>query len=349
MDAELNTGPRIRDLLSPHPEDAVRAAIATPEAWFAKRKRLQARVLQTIGQPPPIEPPAPRFRVFHDVQEPEYRHLKIAYDVEPGEEVRAHLLIPPPERRKRGAAVLCLHGTAPEAKETQIGLGARPGRDYGRFLARHGFITLSPDHVCAGERQAPGYRPYDTASFYARHPEWSAVGKAIWDGQRAVDVLCRVPEADPGRIGAAGHSLGGHGSMFVAAFDERVAATVSSCGLTTWAGNPKRLNWARDEWYSYIPQLRPVFLAGGEPPFDLHEFAALIAPRAFLNISGMSDPTYGNNETLPEVGHQLHKVYELLGATDRFANFLFGGGHDVPGFSRALTVAWLEEWLVSGG
>lgn len=234
--------------------------ITTPEAWEAHREGIRARVTDIIGTPPYAAPDS-RYRIVHDSDEADYRHLTVAYQVGPDEEVRAHVLIPPAHRRKRGAAVLCLHGTSPEGKDTQIGIGAKPGRDYGRYLARQGFVTFSPDHLAAGERLAPGQRAYDTAAFYARYPEWSAVGKAIWDGQRALDVLVRFAEVDPQRIGAVGHSLGGHGSIFVAAFDERVRATVSSCGLTIWANNPQRLKWARDSWYSYFPRRRPIFLS----------------------------------------------------------------------------------------
>lgn len=314
-------------------------------SWGGRRKAIKARILEYLGNPPDVTAGRPSLRILDEAKTDTYRHLTIAYEVEPGEEVRAHLLIPPEKRRLKGAAVLCLHGTSVEAKDTQIGKGDQRNRDYGRVLAQSGFITLSPDHVCSGDRQAPGFQAYDTAPFYARYPEWSAVGKAIWDGQRAIDVLSRIDGVDPGRIGAVGHSLGGHGAMFVAAFDERVQAAVSSCGLTTWVQNPKRMNWARDRWYRYIPRLKPVFESDAELPFDLHELAALIAPRAFLNISGMGDPMYGNNETLPEAGLQLQALYQWLGHGDRFANFLFGGAHDVPNYSMALTVEWLKETL----
>jgi dienelactone hydrolase len=336
----------VRHLLANSIDPDALPTISTPEEWAVKRADIARRVLTTLGDPGAIPIPKPVMHVYSDSSaNPAYRHLVIGYNVEPGEEVRAHLLIPVPERQKRGAAVLCLHGTSNSAKDTQIGIGASPGRDYGQFLAAEGFITLSPDHVCAGERLKPGQKPYDTQPFYDRHPTWSAVGKAVWDGQRAIDILCTLPEVDPKRIGAVGHSLGGHGSFFVAAFDTRVQAAVSSCGLTTWADNPKRFNWAREQWYSYIPQLRVPFMQN-ELPFDLHEFAALVAPRAFLNISGMSDPTYGNNETLPEVGLQLSQLYRILGEGERFAQFLFGGGHDVPAYGRALTAAWFQRWLV---
>jgi dienelactone hydrolase len=339
--------PKVRHLLARSTDPEALPEIATPEEWAAKRTEIEQQVLAVLGDPGEIPIPEPVIRVYADnTTSPSYRHLVIGYDVEPDEEVRAHLLIPPPERRQKGAAVLCLHGTSVEAKDTQLGLGGKPGRDYGRLLATAGFITLSPDHVCAGERLVTGYKPYDTKPFYDRHPAWSAVGKAVWDGQRAIDILCAIPEVDAARIGAVGHSLGGHGSFFVAAFDTRVQAAVSSCGLTTWVDNPKRLNWAREGWYSYFPKLRAPFLQNAALPFELHEFAALVAPRAFLNISGMSDPTYGNNETLPEVGLQLSQLYQVLGEPEKFAQFLFGGGHDVPEYGRALTTAWFKRWLV---
>ena len=56
--------------------------------------------------------------------------------------------------------------------------------------------------------------------------------KGIVNHIRAVDLLQQRDEVDPRRIGVIGHSLGGHNAMFVAAFDERLAVIVSSCG---WA------------------------------------------------------------------------------------------------------------------
>ncbi|HHW10393.1 MAG TPA: prolyl oligopeptidase family serine peptidase [Firmicutes bacterium] len=324
-------------------------AIDTPEKWAERRAELKSIIEFYLGEKPVFSPPPPVFHCYEENDTPDYRHLLIGYEVEPGEEVKAHLLLPPKEKRLSNAAVLCLHGTSTEAKDTQMGLGQLPGRDWGRYLARRGFVTLSPDHACSGERQPAGVKPYDSSPFYARHPRWSMMGKAIWDGERAVDILCQLTdEVDPERIGVIGHSLGGYGSIFLAAFDSRIKVAVSSCGLTTWEGNPKRMSWARDTWYIHFPMLREIFLKDMELPFDMHEFAALIAPRAFLNISGMSDKTYAESAAdLPEVGWQLYSVYNLLGAAERFAWFLFGAGHDVPNYSQALAAAWLERWLVN--
>jgi len=341
---------RVRPLLETTDSQGRTTQITTVEEWNRKREQLEKTILHYLGEMPEhlfTEPQTLSIRIYEEHEYPEYRHLIIGYHVEPDDEVKAHLLIPPAHRRKGGAALLCQHGTSAEAKDTQLGAGPRRNRDFGRFFALNGFITLSPDHMCAGERQPPGYKPYDTTPFYQRYPKWSITGKEIWDNQRAIDVLTQIDEVDPERIGSVGHSLGGYGSIFLAAFEPRLRAIASSCGLTSWMDNPKRLEFSRDRWYVHFPLLREPFLRG-EIPFDMHEFAALIAPKPFLNISGMADTMYSDtNENLPEIGYQLSQLYALLGASERFANFLTGEGHDVPDYARALMLAWFERWLCS--
>ena len=62
----------------------------------------------------------------------------------------------------------------------------------------------------------------------------SGTMKGIWNHIRAVDLLESLPEVDPDRIGVIGHSLGGHNALFVAAFDQRIRAVVSSCGFNAF-------------------------------------------------------------------------------------------------------------------
>lgn len=337
----------LRNLLSQRHDGRGPVDISTSADWQRKRRALQATIKSHLGEPSALRPPTPGMEILETHEEADYRRLKVRYEVAAGESVSAWLLIPPVERRLQGAAVLCQHGTSAGVKDTQVYGAEKPGRDFARQLALAGFIALAPDHVCAGERLPEGDKPFDTASFYRRHPRWSAFGKTVHDGRRAVDILCELPEVDGGRIGTVGHSLGGYGAFFLAAFDERVRAAVSSCGLTSWQGNSRAANWAREEWYCHLTSLRATFRTGAPLPFDLYEVAALIAPRAFLNISGLADAMYGNNQTLGDIGLQLHGVWSVLGQPDAFANFLMGAGHDVPGYSQALIRAWFEHWLVT--
>ena len=64
----------------------------------------------------------------------------------------------------------------------------------------------------------------------ARHPGVTGMAKMLYDASRAVDLLVAIDEVDPRRIGAIGHSLGAKEVLYLAAFDERIRAAVSSEG-----------------------------------------------------------------------------------------------------------------------
>ncbi len=324
-------------------------ADVTPANWPAQREALTARITPWLGTPTPAEaPPSPEVRFLEERPHPEGRLLRLVYESEAGEPIHALALIPH-GLTTPAPAVLCLHSTMEAGKETLFADNPkRTGRDFGTQLARAGFITFAPDSLAAGERTTPGLIAYDTAAFYERHPDWSEMGKWLRDHRRALEVMqSAIPEIDGSRIGAVGHSLGGYGSILLAAFEPAIKASASSCGLTTWEGNhEKRLNWARDRFYRHFPALRPLFLADEPLPFELYELIALIAPRPFLNLSGMADATYGNNETLPEVGLRLTTLYRQLGSPEHFANYLFGDGHETPLPSQMLIAGWFRRWLI---
>ena len=109
---------------------------------------------------------------------------------------------------------------------------------------------------------------------------------------RAVDLLQSLPEVDGERIGVVGHSLGGHNSMFVAAFDQRIKCIVSNCGFCSFPtyikGNIK--GWSHD---GYMPRLKTVFdLDPAKVPFDFTEVTAALAPRAFLGSAPLRDHNF---------------------------------------------------------
>ena len=317
-------------------------AIASPGEWEAKRANIRAHAMSTFGAPPDVVPPLD-LAMHDEVRCEGYVRRLVSYAVEQDERVRAWVLVP--DGAIRNPAVLCLHQTVAEGKDEAAGIAGSSDLAYAHHLALRGFVTFAPDHLSAGER-APDSGAYDTAAFYRRHPGWSAVGKAIWDSTRAVDVMTTLPEIDPARIGVIGHSLGGHGAVFAAAFDDRIAACVSNCGLTTFADNPRRLDWSRDHWYIYIPSLRTRFLAGLDAPFDFHELVACIAPRAFLNISSLSDGVMGiSDRALIELYGEARGVWRLLGASDRLAAYFHDRGHSFPAESRAIAYGWLAEKL----
>lgn len=122
-----------------------------------------------------------------------------------------------------------------------------------------------------------------------------------WGVSRIIDALITTPEAniDPARIAVTGCSRFGKGALVAGAFDARIALTIpqegGSGGCSAWRAIAHMKSLGED-----IEQLSNV--AGGTNwfrasfhtsfgdatveriPYDHHQLAGLIAPRALLNI-----------------------------------------------------------------
>ena len=214
-----------------------------------------------------------------------------------------------------------------------------------------GYVTLSYDLLSAGERCYEGHGHYDTAPFYQQHPDWSVRGKDLWDVSRAIDLLETLDEVDVSRIGSIGHSQGGGITIHAMALDTRIKAGVSSCG--DW---PERLsrnpfNHARTSWWVGRPLLRPYCHAGKPFPIDLHEYLALAAPRAMLQIVALDDWMFGLEDegiTRPafeNLAENVADVYRLLNADDCFRSVLHTRGHGFEREQREEAYAFLDAHL----
>ena len=77
----------------------------------------------------------------------------------------------------------------------------------------------------------------------------------------------------------------------------------------------------------------------------MHEIIALIAPRAFLDVSGLND---GYGPTQRQRVLMLTKsmdVYELVAAPHNFGFYVHGRGHSVAHESRQLIYGWMDSHL----
>ncbi len=302
----------------------------------------------------PAKPPLDL--VVHETVNIEGIYLRklISYNVEADERAHAYLGVPI-GLEGRAPGIVAIHGTTPRGKEGEAGLPGARGRGFLDQLARRGYVVIAPDHFVAGDR-IPPEGPYETARFYKKHPNWTAVGKAAFEDSIAVDVLQSLPEVDPGQIGALGNSLGGHGTYFLAAYDPRVKVAVSSSSGAPFRFNSRVEAWARDKWYVYLKPIREGLVKGVLPPIDMHEIMALIAPRPFLDLCALNDTVAGDP---PELAGQTYRqrnlmlmkvmdVYELEKAPQNFAYYTHGQGHGVPSEARQLINGWLDKHLKGG-
>lgn len=328
--------------------DDLLVGIESEEDWKSRRETLKSRYLQLIrDQAKPQRPPL-ELQVHERVEvDGIYVRSRISYQVEEGERAEAFLAMPIGEHPAKSlAGVVVLHGTFPQGIEQAAGLVDDRSKAHLDDLARRGLVVLAPEHFVSGKRTPPE-GPYDTTRFHAKHPEWTAVGKFTFEHSIAIDVLQSLPEVDPERMGAMGHSLGGHGAMFLAAYDDRVKAAAGNAAAAFFRHNPDVLEWSRDRWYVYFKPLREDLMKGEMPPIDFHEIMALVAPRAYLDISGLNDGHRATQKQRVLMLVTVSEIWQRLGAEERFAFWVHGKGHAVPPEARELMGNWLTEQLAA--
>ncbi len=248
---------------------------------FLAAASVLAQMEQVMGPLPKNDHAAPEVVVIEEVRLEKYTRRKITFLAEPGDAVPAWLLIPH-QRAKRSAAVLCLHQTTKIGKDEPVGLGGKPNLRYAQELAERGYITVAPDY--------PNFGDYKIDVYAKGYP--SATMKGIFNHIRAVDLLVSMPEVDPKRIGVIGHSLGGHNALFVAAFDPRIKAVVTSCGFTSFAKYYKGdlSGWSHK---GYMPRVAELY--GKDParmPFDFPDVLNAISPRAIFINAPLHDANF---------------------------------------------------------
>ena len=318
--------------------------VESVEQWEARRAELRAKFLELIrDQRKPARVPLDLKVDETVVVDDAYERRLVSYQVEAGERARAYIGVP---LRLEGKApgVVALHGTYARGIEQAAGLVDNPDKAYLDHLCRRGYVVIAPEHFVSGERTPPE-GAYDTTRFYEKHPEWTAVGKFTDEHAIALDVLAGLEEVDAARLGVMGHSLGGHGAIFLAAYDERLKAAACNCGASFFRHNPKIEEWARGRWYVYFKHLRPGVLAGELPAIDFHEIIALIAPRAYLDVSALNDGDPRVQRHRVEMLTSVMGVYDLVGAPGNLAFFVHGRGHTVGHESRELVYGWLDAQL----
>jgi len=316
--------PKARDL-EPVLVDSLGQRIGTLEGWKKRRAELRRLWLEFLGTLK-HQRPEPKLEVAAEDRPQGCIRQLVRYESEPGIPVEGYLLKPAKQDGPR-PGVVCLHSTVNHTIRQPAGVEGNPAKAFGLKLARRGIVAFCPKCFLWVGR---GSYTDKVAAFQARNPGCKGMAKMLWDAMLAVDVLASLPEVDAGRLGAVGHSLGGKETLYLAAFDGRVKATVSSEG---GVGIPY-CNWDAP-WY--------LSKAVHDPAFKRrhHELLALAAPRAFLLLGG--DASDGAH-SWPYIETAL-PVYRLYGAPPRLGLLNHRKGHSVPPEAERRLYEWLDTCL----
>ncbi|MFN0055102.1 MAG: alpha/beta hydrolase family protein [Planctomycetales bacterium] len=304
--------------------------------WERRREHILQAMQVVMGPLPDPSKKVPLdIQTTAEVQVGEVIRRKIHYATEKSDRVAAYLFLPARTGADKLPAILCLHQTVKIGKEEPAGLGGNPNLHYALHLAQRGYVTLAPDYPSFGEH------PYD---FDPKHGYTSGTMKAIWDNQRGIDLLQSLDAVDPQRIGCIGHSLGGHNTMFTAAFDPRIKALVSNCGFTRFH---KYYGGALKGWTSdrYMPLIDRRY--GNDPdrvPFDFTEIVAAFAPRPFLASAPVRDDNF-EVSGVRDVIAAAKPIYELYGKPEHLEAIYPKSAHDFPADARDVAYRFFDQYL----
>jgi dienelactone hydrolase len=303
-----------------------------PQTWTVWRRRFRRRLKDLLGVGRADRNP-PESTVSDRVVRDGYSRSRLTFASSPGVLVPTWLLIP--ERHVgRSPAVIAVHGHGYGVNDI-VGLQpddsdrvGDPGyeKDFALDLVRRGFVVAAPEMSGFGRRREP--------EAIARGPEaWSCrvlqtwalmlgttlIGRRLVDLIRTLDMLARRPEVDPNRIGILGLSGGATASMYLAALDDRVTATVLSGYVSTFLDSILAVEHCSCN-------IVPGLAADAEPA----DVAALIAPRSLLLESGQEDPIFPIGAAV-RAASAVRSAYVALGKEDRFEFDVFDGGHEFSG------------------
>jgi hypothetical protein len=318
-------------------------AVTSRVAWLERRQEILRGMEQIIGPLPGKEKRRPLdMQITEEKDCGSYVRRLISYASEPGSRVPAYLLTPKSALNsgKKLPAILALHPTDMEYGHRVVVEPMREHyRAYAHDLAERGFVILAPAYPLMAR-----YQPDFNKLGYQ-----SGTMKAVWDNIRGLDLLESLPFVKRGRVGAIGHSLGGHNAIFTAVFEPRLQALVVSCGFDSFSDyyDGDTTNWeAGRGWCQerYMPRLSEYRGRTADIPFDFSELLGALAPRpVFVNA-----PLHDSNFEWKSVDRMVaaaSEVYRLYSAPQNLRVEHPDCAHDFPTQMREEAYRFLEERL----
>lgn len=317
--------------------EAVAERIDDADKLQAWQQTTRQRFVEALGGFPEKTPL--NARAVGTVRGDGYRVVKILLESQPKHYLSGALFLPDDEAFEPpypGILVPCGHSEKPRER----GLYQRPCV----IAARNGMASFVYDPVEQGERMQRldaeghydefGTRGHNRIGVSAKLLGRNAARSMVWDGIRGLDFLASRDEIDGGRLGCMGISGGGTLTSYLMAIDDRIAAAVPSCYITTLR-----------EVYAAIGPQDAEQTIHGQLAFgmDHAEYLTLFAPRPVRVCATTRDffPIAGAKQAYA----RARGVYRRLGIENRISFFEDDDRHTWSEPLRIASVQWLNRWL----
>jgi hypothetical protein len=238
-----------------------------------------------------------------------------------------------------------------------IGMGGANGSLPANMFSSRGIarIPFNYGQVMA-HTQVRGSEPinrlYPDLTYIGAYSAWPWGVSRLIDGLELVGLSSKI---DLSRLAVTGCSFAGKMALFVGAYDERIALTITQesggGGAPAWRVSEtltgvENLKSTNSAWFTTA-----MFNFGGanvsKLPHDHHELMALVAPRALL-VLGNSDMVWLAEESAYVSARAAHEVWKAFGVDDRFGYSNVGGhGHcALPTAQYPEVEAFIEKFLL---
>lgn len=306
------------------------------ETWERERARLRRQILFAAGLWPMPEKPPLEIRIFNRIERDGYTIEKVHFQSLPNFYVGGSLFRPVDPQPDSHPGILSPHGHAALGR-LQHGETSYPAR--GITFARMGCTAFMWDMVdyndsarhLSGAYQKETYGVVHRAPWAHEQDErmlWNIgiLGLQLWNGIRALDFLCELPEVDAARLGCTGESGGGTQTYNLYAVDDRLQVAAPVCMVSAFMQG------------GCVCENAPLLRV------DTHnvDIGATFAPKPLLLVSSAQDWT----QHTPEVEYPaIKRIYDLYDAGDNVSQIQIDAPHGYNLDMREAVYRYFAKWL----
>ncbi|MGH9607008.1 MAG: hypothetical protein ACRD3N_15075 [Terracidiphilus sp.] len=222
------------------------------------------------------------------------------------------------------------------------------------------------DGSCSGLPAIPGYSSYNGNE--GQFAAWAWGVSRLLDGVQIVANQTSTPlPLDMGHTAVTGCSYAGKIALFAGALDERIALTASEenggGGVPSWRvsynldsedylgshdGSVEDIDTTDHRWWC-VQCMHSKFSSvdNYKMPVDLHEVAALVAPRALVQADNTNSYWLGSESNYVS-SRAVQNVYNAFGVGDRFG-FIIDGNHahcSAPASEIASVAQFVDKYML---
>jgi cephalosporin-C deacetylase-like acetyl esterase len=305
--------------------DQLFKGVATVGDWEPRKETLRASLTKMLWHDMRWPDAPPRAEITSRHEYAEYTVENLVLETAPKVYLTANLYLPRQGRKPYPSVIYqCGHANK------------RLFWEHGGWFASHGIAALVMDNIEMGEVEFTHHGVYAHAWFHWYSRGFSPLAVELLNARRAVDYLAARPDLDPARIGATGRSGGGMATFFLAAIDERIAASAPVSGtLSTTGWLKKRLTFAHCDCQYPVNSYGLLY----------SEIGALVAPRPQLLVNADADRGFPM-DAFSEMADKIAEIYRVYDRRDALGTAVAPGGHDDTEAIRLPVYAFfLKEFL----